>query len=103
MHLVEGLDTLKVNLACLELIFDLMFVRSFMFLQKVQNLFFLESHDVVLKNVFPNEILLILLFKDRSPEVTEVFNHLGQSKYAQIRQNLVDEGQTFEVLLFPRF
>ena len=74
-----------------------------MFLQKVQNLFFLESHDVVLKNVFPNEILLILLFNDRSPEVTEVFNHLGQSKYAQIRQNLVDEGQTFEVLLFPRF
>ena len=103
MHLVEGLDTLKVNLACLELIFDLMLVRSFMFLQKVQNLFFLESHDVVLKNVFPNEILLILLFNDRSPEVTEVFNHLGQSKYAQIRQNLVDEGQTFEVLLFPRF
>ena len=48
MHLVEGLDTLKVNLACLELIFDLMFVRSFMFLQKVQNLFFLKPHDVVL-------------------------------------------------------
>jgi hypothetical protein len=100
---VEGLDTLKINLSCLELIFYLMIVGSLMFFQKFKNLFFFESHDVVLKDVFPNEVFLILLFNYRFSEVTEVFNHLGQSEYAEIRQNLVDKGQTFEVLFLARF
>lgn len=80
-----------------------MLVRSLILFQKVQNLFFFEPHDVVLKDIFPDKVLLILLFNYSSPEIAEVFNHLGQSEEAQIRQNLVDKGQTFEVLLLPRF